>query len=91
MLFRSRWHMPAHVTHGQDQADMGQFVMLAVVLVAFAGALGALGWVVSRVTVLLFGSPSPGGGVSGLLPIAAIGVIAYFLVSRSQKRGASHG
>ena len=87
-----KWHIPPHdVSHRQDRGAMGQFVMLTIVLLSLASALGVLGWVVSRITVLLFGSPSGGGGVSGiagLAPIAAIGAVAYFVMS---KRGQKHG
>ncbi len=83
------WRIPKAALAGQALAGMGIGPVAVVALIGAAAlALFALGWVISRITVLLFGPE--GGGAFNFLVIGLIAIGGVLVLSSvGGKRGRS--
>ena len=82
------WGVP--VSQAQGEVAPQRFVItVLVILAAIAGALAVLGWVISKITVLLFGSNGSGSGVFGTtgLLFGAMVVAGIYLLRPKEASG----
>ena len=85
------WLNPAGASAGlaPGHGRMGFVVAAVVVLAAVVGALVALGWVITRITVLFFGPEAEGRGFDiGILALAAGAVGVGFVLWQTMGRRA---
>ena len=69
---------------------IGPIAVIAV-LIAIAGVLALVGWVISNITVLLFGTASPPQGLisTGGLLFGVLAIAGLFLLRRPTRRASS--
>ena len=80
------------VAQAQDGYAPQRFGPVAIIAIIFAvtAALSVLGWVISKITILLFGTSSPDAGVFDITTIllVGLGVVGFMLLSQNKPRAA---
>ena len=87
------YRVPAAGTAAQGFARAGLVIVALAILAAVAGAALAIGWAITKITVLFFGEEGSGGSVSGGLRLAVVAGIlgGLLLLAGTIKKKSSPG